>query len=85
MGITLPTGDILILPEPPAKLKTSDPETYLYLNKLRGALQDFARGQFSNTFTVATAINLGTTGSLLIKSGGHINVTSGIVTSVSTT
>lgn len=85
MGITLPTGDILVLPEPPASLRNRDPETYQYLNRLRGALQDFARGQFSNTFTVATAMNLGTTGSLLIASGGHINVTSGIVVSVTTT
>lgn len=85
MGITLPTGDVLILPEPPQGLQKENKELYLYLNRLRGALQDFARGQFSNTFTVSTAMNLGTSGAFAIASGGHINVTSGIVTSVTTT
>jgi len=84
MGITLPTGDILVIPEPPQAMRTENPELYQYFNKLRGALQDFARGQFNNTFTVATAIN-GTSGTFVIASGGHIVVTSGIVISVSTT
>lgn len=85
MGITLPNGDILIIPEPPQTMRTDQPELYQYLNKLRVSIQDFARGQFNNTFTVATAINVGTSGVFLIASGGHLTVSSGIVVAVATT
>lgn len=79
MSISLPQGDNPTLPPVPPQIKTESPQVYEYLLKLRGALGDFARGQFSNTFTVATAMNSGTSGTFVISSGGSIIVTSGIV------
>lgn len=82
MSISLPVGDVITIPDVPIVLKTKNPEIYDYLQKLKLAMQDFTRGQFSNTFTVATVINAGTSGTFVISSGGTIMVTSGIVIKV---
>lgn len=79
MGITLPNGDSVSIPEVPVAIKTKYPEVYDYLGKVRVFMQEYSRNQFSNTFTVATAINSGTSGTFVMSSGGHLIVTSGIV------
>lgn len=82
MGIALPEGENPVLPPVPLSIKTENQVVYEYLVRLRGSINDFARGQFSNVFTVATAMNLGTSGTFVVSSGGSIVVTSGIVTKV---
>jgi hypothetical protein len=82
MGITLPQGESQPVPEVPSVIRDKSPEVYAYLQRLRLYMQDNVRNQFSNTFTVATAMNLGTSGTFTISSGGSIIVTSGIVITV---
>lgn len=79
MGITLPQGDVVTMPEVPIGIKAKYPEVYDYLIRLRNHTQEIVRGQFSNTFTVATAVNSGTSGTFTLSSGGSIVITSGIV------
>lgn len=82
MGITLPQGDAISVPEVPQSIKVKYPEVYDYLVRLRTMQQEISRNHFSNTFVVAAAINSGTSGTFTISSGGSIVVTSGIVITV---
>lgn len=82
MGIQLPSPGNVNVPTVPKKLQKEDPEMYNYLNDLRRAVISVASGMFANTFTVATAMNLGVSGTFAISSGGSIIVTSGIVITV---
>lgn len=82
MSIDLPQSGTVPLPMVP---KGIDPELREYLVKLNSTLQGLTRGHFNNDLNISTVISSGTSGSFVIHSGGHILVTSGIVTSVSTT
>ena len=79
MGINLPQGESQPVPEVPSVIRDKSPEVYAYLQRMRLYMQDNVRNQFSNVFTVSTAMNLGTSGTFAISSGGSIVITSGIV------
>lgn len=83
MGLQLPNTPVFI-PEVPVSVRQTSQELFDYLQRMRLAVAQNNSGAFANAFLIATAINSGTSGTLLIKSGGHILVTSGIVTSVTT-
>lgn len=85
MAIDLPQTSIVPLPMIPTEVRSLSPELYDYLVKVNSTLQSLTRGHFNNDLNIASAINSGTSGSFVIHSGGHILVTSGIVTAVSTT
>ncbi len=80
MSINLPQSGSIFLPKVPKTIE--DPEVVSYLNDLRNALSDGLRGLFDNSFIIATAINLGISGTFTVSSGGSIVVTSGIVINV---
>lgn len=82
MGIQLPASGNPNIPAVPRELRVSNPELYDYLNNLRRSIIVVASGMFINAFTVATAINSGTSGVFVLSSGGSIIVTSGIVRTV---
>lgn len=81
MGIELTSGNIFI-PEVPESIKTDSPALYDYLQKLKRGVDNLSRGGFSNSLNIAAAVNLGTSGTFVISSGGSIIITSGIVISV---
>lgn len=82
--IRLPTNPVT-LPDVPDAVRTLSPELADYLERFKLVIQQNASGAQANVFVVAKAINSGTSGAFLIASGGHLNLTSGIVISVSTT
>ena len=82
MGIELPESGAPLFPVVPEKLQTDNKDLYEYLQAQRKELERLSAGLFANTFIVATAINLGVSGTFSISSGGSIIVTSGIVISV---
>lgn len=84
-GINLPKSGNVQLPQVPESIRGTNAELYDYLSKMRISLQQVAQDQFANSFIMATAMNLGTSGTFVTASGGHIVITSGIVISVSTT
>ena len=83
MGIELPNSGNVFLPAVPSEDRLSDPrvlreailDVYRHLEELGHAL-------FTNDLHIATAINLGISGTFAISSGGSILVTSGIVINV---
>ena len=79
MGIQLPSPGNVGIPGVPPKIKADNPELYNYLQDLRRAVLVVASGMFANSFTIATAMNLGVSGTFTISSGGSIIITSGIV------
>lgn len=85
MSIDLPQTSITVLPAIPKTIKDLSPELNDYLVKLNTTIQGLTRGHFNNDLNITTVISSGTSGSFVIHSGGHILVTSGIVTAVSTT
>lgn len=82
MSITLPSEGALQLPEVPASIAKSNKELYEYLKMAQRVTVSSVRGAFNNTFTVATAVNSGVSGTFVISSGGSITVVNGIVTVV---
>lgn len=84
-GINFPQSGGASFPSVPDSLEQSDPELYEYLNRQQLVLQQLLGGIVSNDTLIQKAINKGTSGSFVIASGGHILITSGIVTAVSTT
>lgn len=84
-GINFPQSSQTFFPGVPESLKDSNPELFDYLTRMQLMLQQQLQGQFSNDAILQGVINKGTSGTFAIASGGHILVTSGIVTSVSTT
>lgn len=80
MAINLPKTGTAFFPQVPEGIQ--DPMVANYLQDLRRSMVDMVRGMFSNSFTIATAINSGTSGTFTLSSGGSIIVTSGIVITV---
>lgn len=79
MAITLPQQGDVQFPEVPRAIERESKELYEYLKKTQRIMQYAVQGMFNNSFTVATAINSGTSGTFAISSGGSIIVSSGIV------
>lgn len=82
MGIELSDAGTPFIPAVPSKLSKQDPDLYQFLVSMKLAVEQMGQGAFTNTFLVATAMNLGTSGTFAISSGGSIVVTSGIVITV---
>lgn len=85
MSIDLPQTGTVFLPTIPSEIKKLSPQLNEYLIKLNSALKNLTNGHFNNDLNITTVISSGTSGTFAIASGGHILVTSGIVTAVSTT
>lgn len=82
MAITLPQGDVIFLPQVPLEIKQVSTPLYDYVQANRNKLSEAFKGQFANSFTIATAFNAGTSGSFAITSGSTITVVNGIITNV---
>lgn len=83
MAIRLPTTPVT-LPDVPDSINKVSTDLYSYLERFKLAVQQNFSGAQANCFIIATALNSGTSGTLLIASGGHIKVSSGVVISVTT-
>ena len=82
MGITLPNPGEVSIPEPPISIKKVDLELYEYLKDLKRSVKVMSEQAFSNSFHIATTLNVGTSGTFVVSSGGSIIVTSGVVITV---
>lgn len=82
MSLELPKSGDVFIPEVPSSLQKDNKEMYNFLVQLKRTLEPTLRGLFANDSLIADAVNLGVSGSFVISSGGHIVVTSGIVTAV---
>lgn len=82
MGIDLPSGGNIFLPEVPKGLEETSPEVFKWMKSVRKELIRQVNEMFSNDLHISTAINSGTSGTFTISSGGSIVVTSGIVINV---
>jgi len=82
MGITLPNPGEVSIPEPPISIKQVNLELYEYLKDFKRSIKVISEQAFSNSYHIATALNLGTSGTFVISSGGSIIVTSGVVITV---
>lgn len=82
MGITLPNSGDESLSQVPTSLSSNNKVVYEYLQSLRQDIAQLKRNLFENDLTLANAVNLGTSGTFTISSGGSIIVTSGIVITV---
>ena len=82
MGLQLPYPGNIFLPEVPNQIRQDNPDLYDWAQRLRQQTQEAIRQSFDNSLHIATAINLGISGTFAISSGGSIVVTSGIVITV---
>lgn len=85
MSVELPQSGAVFLPIIPTSLRNTNKELYDYLYKLDSVIASLSRGHFNNASNIVEALSSGTSGSFVVASGGHILVTSGVVTAVSTT
>ena len=72
-------------PRVPDSLKMASPELFDYLNQHRLVLQQIMQGHTTVINGISTVVNHGTSGSFPITTAGHVHVTSGIITAVTTT
>jgi len=82
MGLELPNPGNVFIPAVPDAILKDNPALGVFLRDFRKAVEDGVRDQFSNNLHIATAVNLGISGTFAISSGGSIVVTSGIVINV---
>lgn len=76
---------ITTFPRVPDSLKMASPELFDYLNQHRLVLQQIVQGHFTAINGLTTVINNGTSGSYSLTSIGHIFITSGVITTITTT
>ena len=84
MGVST---NISITPFPrvPDSLQMQQPELFDYLNQHRLVLQQIVQGHFTAINGLTTVINNGTSGSYSLTAIGHVFITSGVITAVTTT
>jgi len=69
----------------PDSLQKIDQELFDYLNQHRLVLQQIVQGHFTSINGLTQAINKGTSGSFSITAVGHVFITSGVITAITTT